>query len=57
MSDEASAEDDIYAIEFHRHLDGLTYRFERAGERDGKAKWRRIDLELELHWSERWAGL
>lgn len=45
------------AIEFQRDIDGLTYSFKPDGERNGKPKWRRIDLDLELHWSDDWGWI
>lgn len=45
---------DELGIEFQREIDGLTYSFTRDGERNGKPRWRRADLNLELHWTDNW---
>lgn len=41
------------AIESHRCVDGLVYRFEPAGMRNGRPCWRRVDGALWLAWTER----
>jgi len=46
-------EDPEFAIELHRCIDDLVYRYEPSGRRDGKPCWQRIDLNLTLHWSDR----
>jgi len=41
-----------FSIELHRCIDNLIYKYEPSGFRNGRPCWRRIDLELHLHWSE-----
>ncbi|WBQ19071.1 hypothetical protein [Sphingobium yanoikuyae] len=56
MAENLKSKDDL-AIEFQRDIDGLIYSFNRDGERNGKPKWRRVDLNLELHWSDNWGWI
>lgn len=41
-----------FSIDLHRCVDNLIYKYEPSGFRNGRPCWRRIDLELHLHWSE-----
>ena len=48
-----SQENSDFSIEIHRCIEDLVYRYEPAGLRNGRPYWRRVDLALHLHWSER----
>ena len=48
----SSARGDLI-IELHRCIDNLIYKYEPSGLRNDRPCWRRIDIELHLHWSER----
>ncbi|CAN5252840.1 hypothetical protein BH10PSE4_BH10PSE4_03100 [soil metagenome] len=37
-------------IAFRRSLDGLVYRFAPADTSHDRPRWRRTDLDLDLHW-------
>jgi hypothetical protein len=48
-----SLDDTTFRIEFHRCLDGIVYTYEPAGLRNHRPCWRRVDLALHLHWTDR----
>ncbi len=46
-------DDATFRIEFHRCLDGVVYSYKPAGVRNHRPCWRRVDLALHLHWTDR----